>query len=113
MDTNKTSAVEAGAIIYNVTVNVEHVIANDWLQWMLHEHIPEVMQSGCFMACKVARLLEVDDTDGPTYAIQYTAASKELYDIYIDEFAFALRQKTIDKWGDRFIAVRTVMEVVK
>jgi hypothetical protein len=99
-------------IIYNVTIKVEVTIAKEWLQWMKEVHIPEVMQTGCFTDYKIVRLLEVDETEGPTYAIQYNAESKAIYNQYISKFAPALRDKTYQKWGGRFIAFRSVMEVV-
>lgn len=100
-------------IIYNVTIKVEGTIADAWLQWMLHEHIPDVMKTGCFDEYKVVRLLEVDDSEGPTYAIQYHAPSKADYNRYITVHAEGLRQKSFDKWGNRFIAFRSVMQVVQ
>ena len=30
-------------IIYNVTVKIEHVIANQWLLWLKNVHIPELI----------------------------------------------------------------------
>ena len=99
-------------IIYNVTMKVEPAIAKEWLHWMQEVHIPEVMQTGCFTEYKIVRLLEVDETEGLTYAIQYNAESKAIYNQYISKFASALRDKAYKKWGDRFIAFRSVMEVV-
>lgn len=98
--------------IYNVTIKVQAAIQKDWLHWLTDEHIPEVLETGCFSNARVLQLKEVDDTEGPTYAIQYFAASKSLYNLYIEKFAPVLRQKSFDQWGDRFIAFRTVMEVV-
>lgn len=100
-------------IIYNVTVKVEAGIADAWLEWLLNEHIPEIMATECFSDYKVVRLLEVDDTEGPTYAIQYHADSKALYNHYIIKHAEEMRQKSYDKWGERFIAFRSVMQIVK
>ncbi|HZH65216.1 MAG TPA: DUF4286 family protein [Flavisolibacter sp.] len=100
-------------IIYNVTIKVEATIAEPWLRWLLNEHIPEVTGSGCFSSYKVVRLLEVDDNEGPTYAIQYWADAKADYNRYIENHAPAMRQKSIDKWGGRFIAFRSVMQVIE
>ena len=100
------------AIIYNVTVKVELSIADAWLTWLREEHIPEIMQTGCFMDSKVVRLLEVDDTEGPTYAIQYSAASRADYNRYISLHASLMQQKSYQKWGDRFLAFRSVMQVI-
>ena len=100
-------------IIYNVTIKVEASIAEAWLQWLLNEHIPEVMSTKCFTEYKVVRLIEVDDTEGPTYAIQYSAEAKADYNRYIELYAPEMRQRSYEKWGDSFIAFRSVMQVVK
>ncbi|HVK97385.1 MAG TPA: DUF4286 family protein [Flavisolibacter sp.] len=100
-------------IIYNVTTKVEDSIAEDWLQWMMEEHIPEVLGTRCFSEYKLVKLLEVDDAEGPTYAVQYLAESKADYNRYIQIHAATLRKKTIDKWGTRVIAFRSVMQVVQ
>lgn len=100
-------------IIYNVTIKVDATIADQWLKWLQEEHIPDVLQTGCFSGYKVVRLLEVDDTEGPTYAIQYNAESKADYNRYIQLHAVALRDKSYQKWGNRFLAFRSVMQVVE
>ncbi len=100
-------------IVYNVTIKVQQQIANDWLQWLKNIHIPEVMQSECFTSYKILQLLEVDEAEGPTYAIQYFAESKALYNRYIEKFAAILREKSFEEWGNKFIAFRTVMQSVE
>jgi hypothetical protein len=101
------------SIIYNVTVKVEGSIAESWLEWMMNEHIPEVLSSECFYDYRIFRLLEVDDTEGPTFAIQYMAQSKADYNNYIENYAEGMRKKTFNRWGEKFIAFRSVMAVVK
>jgi len=100
-------------LIYNVTIKVDDGVADAWLQWLLEEHIPDVMGTGCFNSYKVVRLLEIDDSEGPTYATQYHADSKADYHRYIEMHAPLMRQKSIDKWGERFIAFRSVMQVIE
>ena len=99
-------------IIYNVTIKVHQSIKDAWLKWLKEEHIPGIIQTGCFTHATILRLLEIDDTEGPTYAVQYFAESKRLYNHYIENYAAAMRQKGFDKWGDKFIAFRSVMQVV-
>lgn len=98
--------------IYNVTIKLHESIHTAWLQWLKEEHVPEVVATGCFTNANILRLLEVDDSEGPTYAIQYFAESKALYNKYIEKFAGLMRQKSFDKWGDKFIAFRSVMMLV-
>ena len=98
--------------IYNVTIKLEESIHQRWLSWLKHEHIPEVIATGCFTHATILRLLEVDDAEGPTYAIQYFAESKALYNRYIEKFAAGMRRQSFDKWGNQFIAFRSLMQVV-
>ena len=99
-------------IIYNVTIKVDHSIASFWLDWLQQEHIPDLINTGCFSKATVLRLLETDESDGITYAVQYVAESKEMYNRYIEKFADGIRKKGTEKWGDKFIAFRSVMQVV-
>ncbi len=99
-------------IVYNVTVKVEAGIANEWLEWLQNEHISEVIGTGCFTKASILKLLEVDETEGPTFAIQYFAESKAIYNQYMEKHAGILRQKSYEKWGNKFIAFRSVMQVI-
>lgn len=98
--------------IYNVTNKVSWAIQDQWVQWMKEVHIPEVMATGCFTESRMLHLLENDDEEGATYAVQYRVASKEQYEHYINTYAPALRQDALNRWGDQFIAFRTIMQVV-
>ncbi len=99
-------------LIYNITNKVSHPIHREWLAWMKADHIPAVLATGCFVKAVLLRLKGVDDEEGPTYAVQYHAASEADYERYLSDFASVLRQESLNKWGDQFIAFRTVMEVV-
>lgn len=98
-------------VIYNVTIKIDWSIAEDWLRWMKQTHMPEMMDTGCFSKFQLVRLLQVDEEEGPTYAVQYYANTLTKYDEYLKDHAPALRQKTIDEWGDKFIAFRTLMQL--
>ena len=99
-------------IIYNVTIKVDSSIHYEWLSWLREDHVPSIMSTGCFTDATISRLLEVDELDGPTYTIQYYAESKGLYNQFIEKYADDMRQISFDKWGDRFIAFRSVMQVI-
>ena len=99
-------------ILYNVTSKVDWSIHEEWVQWMLKEHFPEMLETGCFTNARLFRLLETDEQDGPTYAAQYFAGNKGDYDRYIKEHAPAVRKKYSNKWGDRVASFRTLMQVI-
>ncbi len=99
-------------IIYNVTTKVHHSIATEWLQWMKDVHVKEILDTGCFTEFKIVKLLETDEEDGPTFALQLYADSKSMYNQYIEKFAGKMRQQAFDKWVDKFISIRSVMQIV-
>ena len=98
-------------IIYNVTVKVDNDIAQNWVQWMKEEHIPELMKTGLFVDYRLCYLLEQDETEGKTYTAQYFCDNMEHYNTYINEHASKMRQKGFERFGNKFAAFRTVMKV--
>lgn len=100
-------------IIYNVTVNVEEVIHEDWLQWMKNVHIPDVMSKGIFRENHIFKVLADEGTGSHTYAIQYLCDSMEAYEAYRDNFAPALQEDVKKRYGDKFVAFRTLLEVIR
>jgi len=99
-------------IVYNITIKIEPSIEMEWITWQKQEHIPEVMELGFFTDYKFYRLLDQVEKDGIIYIMQFFASSLENYNKYIQQSAPLLRQKTFDKWGDKFIAFRTIMQLV-
>ena len=99
--------------IYNVTTKVHQSIAHDWLCWIQEEHIPDLIATGCFSSAGILQLLETDDTEGPTFAVQYRAESKSQYNLYVEKYAAIMRQKSFDKWGDKVIGFRSLMQVIQ
>ena len=99
-------------IVYNVTLKVEHDVAPAWVNWMKTEHIADVIGTGLFTECRLCKLLEQDESDGVTYSAQYVSKSIEDYHTYIDEHAQLMRDKGNKLFGGKFVAFRSVMEII-
>ncbi len=98
--------------IYNITTHVAHSIKEVWLDWMEKKHIPEIMQKECFVKYQICKVLEIDETEGVTYAIQFYAESKAQYNRYIEMYATALREDAVRCWGNKTIGFRSLMELI-
>ena len=102
------------SIVYSVTVNVDLAIAAEWLRWMQNVHIPEVMATGCFTQQRMHRMLDpIHDEDSITFNIQYLAPSREVYETYREQHAPALQARHHERYGERTVAFRTLLEVVE
>ena len=99
-------------IVYNVTAKVRWDILEAWLTWQLEVQIPAVIQTGFFDSHQFFRLLEQDEEEGPTFITQFHTSNAERYQRYMVEYAPALQRSGWEKWGDGFIAFRTVMETL-
>jgi hypothetical protein len=97
--------------LYNVTLILDDAAAEEWLQWMQDVHIPEVMATGMFVS---NRLLKVVDSpnEGVTYCAQYVAETMDHYNKYQEVFAPALQAELNERYKNRFVAYRSLMEFV-
>lgn len=98
-------------IIYNVTVNIDESIHEEWLNW-IKEHIPLVLATGNFTEAKLTRVLVEEDLGGVTYSIQYRAKSRNHLEDYYTNHADALRQDGLKKFADKMLAFRTELQII-
>lgn len=100
-------------IIYNITTKVDHSVYEEWLQWQKDIHIPEIMGTGFFSEHRFYKLLEHDDDEGKIFVTQFIANTRQDYDTYIKEFSSILRNKSLEKWGDKVVSFRTLLQNVQ
>jgi len=98
-------------ILYNVTVNIDLDVHDEWLTWMKEVHIPDVMNTGCFLENKLCRIL-AEEEGGKAYSIQYLCKDADTYQNYLDTYAAKLQQEHTDKYDGKFMAFRTLLNVI-
>lgn len=99
-------------IIYNVTVNIDAEVHDEWLEWMRSRHIPDVMSTGCFTESKISRI-HGEEQGGMSYAIQYIAPNQDKLDVYQQLFAPKLQHEHTSKYQGKFAAFRTILSIVE
>ena len=98
-------------ILYNVTINIDNEVADEWLEWMKRVHIPEMLATGKFTKALMSKVMVTEPMGGITYSIQYTTESRDMLQRYYEEDATLLRSKT-KIFDGKFVAFRTEMQVV-
>jgi hypothetical protein len=99
-------------LIYNVTINIDERIADEWVRWMKTTHMPEVVATGCFVEFRLCRIFG-EEQGGRTFAAQYHCPSMAIFEQYQKDYAPALQAKTRERYGNQFAAFRTLMEIVE
>jgi len=100
-------------IVYNITNKVRWDILEDWLGWQVGEQIPAILKTGLFDNYQLYRLLDQEEEEGPTFVIQLFTSTLERYEKFLIEFAPELTEAARVKWGDGFIAFRTLMQRIR
>ena len=98
-------------IIYNVTVNVDDSIHENWVKW-IKGHIPQVLATGKFIEARFTKVLVKEDMGGTTYSIQYKAKSKEDLENYYLQDANRLRLEGENLFGDKMLIFSTELEII-
>jgi hypothetical protein len=99
-------------ILYNVTVGIDPTIEQEWLGWMKTIHIPEVMATGMFVSYKIYKVFIQQEGDNPSYSIQYFAENIDKVNSYLDKYAPALQQVHMQRYMNKHVAFRTLLEEV-
>lgn len=100
-------------ILYNITFTVNNEIEEDFVNWMKETHIPDIFATGLFIEHKFFRLLNSPDDQVTNYSLQFYAESTKKLIEYEGRFAHALRYETQARYGQKALAFRTLMELVK
>ena len=99
-------------LIYNVTINIDDTVHDEWLLWMKDKHIPDMLATGKFSHAKMTKVLVEEDLGGTTYSVQYTTKDRDTLDRNYKENAQILRQDALKRFADKFVAFRTELEIV-
>jgi hypothetical protein len=98
-------------IIYNVTIKIDKEVEKDWYKYMITQHIPDVMSTGKFKEYRLSKVM-VDDDEGSNYSIQYLCSDMKTLEDYQKNHAEPLQKEHAERYRDKFVAFRTLLEVV-
>lgn len=99
-------------IIYNVTTNIHESAHDQWMIWMQHKHIPEMIATGKFVSARLVRVLVEEEMGGVTYSAQYTTDSKETLEKYYLENAGTFQAEGQKLFGEKMLIFRTELQVI-
>jgi hypothetical protein len=98
-------------LLYNVTIIIEEAAAEEWLQYMNEIHIPEVMATGKFVSNRLLKILD-SPNEGVSFCSQYVLENLVDYEDYQQNYAPKLQADLQQKFENKFVAFRTLMEFI-
>ncbi len=99
-------------LLYNVTIGIDKDVEEEWLLWMKSKHMPDVMRTGMFVDSKIYKILHDQEEGTTSYSIQYFAETIQHMQQYLDLYAPALIEEHRQKFANKHVAFRTLLEAV-
>ena len=100
-------------LIYNVTINIDDAVHDEWLKWMKNKHIPDMLATQKFVEAKICKVLVDEEMGGTTYSIQYKTKDRETLNRYYQQDADKMRKEGNQLFPNKFVAFRTELELIK
>ncbi len=99
-------------IIYNVTTNIHESVHDQWMIWMQHKHIPEMLATGKFTNAKLVRVLVEEEMGGVTYSAQFTTDSLDTLEKFYQEEDEVFQAEGLKLFGDKMLTFKTELQVI-
>ena len=99
-------------VIYNVTIGIDREVEQEWLSWMKGKHIPDIMSCGIFSEYKIFKVLTHQEESTVSYSVQYQADSVDDVSNYLEKFAPPLVEEHRNRYKDKHVAFRSLLELV-
>ncbi|MEZ5465822.1 MAG: DUF4286 family protein [Lysobacteraceae bacterium] len=94
-------------IEYEVTLDVETAIADDFLAW-LRRHVDEMLALPGFTHATL-HSLDTDDAERRGFCVRYRLTGREALDAYFHDHAERMRAGGIQRFGDTMHASRRIL----
>ena len=93
-------------LTYQVKINVNESIEQEWLQWMKTVHVPDVIGTGLVKSFQILK----PDSEECVYLFHYHFESREDYMLYQKDFAPKLKVHPMKKYPNQFTAEREIFQ---
>lgn len=99
-------------IIYNITVNIDESVHEQWLQWMQTQHINKMLATGKFTSARIVKVLVDEEMGGITYSVQYFAPTREALEEYRRDHENELQLEGLKLFADKMLTFKTDLEII-
>lgn len=97
-------------IILNTTFHTHVSVSEEFLKWVRTDYVASARESGLLERPVIARLLLEVEPDTASYAVQFSAPTKEVAVEWHDGAGAALRDRLVKRFGMNVVFFTTYME---
>jgi hypothetical protein len=100
-------------ILYNITINIDKDVHDEWLPWMKNHYVPSIMATGYFSEYKIMRLMNEQENDGSTYSFQYFSTDLHKVKEYQQKKEGLIIKPLYQKYQNKFVEFRSMLEILE
>jgi len=100
-------------ILYNMTVNIDQDISEEWKAWMHEFYIPGLLTSTLVKDKKFYRLLTEAEGNGETYSLQLFFETMVDFEAYEHQLFNPQLELMYAQYQGKFVEFRSILETVK
>lgn len=100
-------------LAWNITYVIEPQYVDQWRHWMMKEHLPRLMSTGCFESYRLNKLIGLPDSEDPTYSVQLVALNRSDLLRYQNQHQEEYDRLLYQHFKDQVVEFRTTMVVVE
>jgi hypothetical protein len=99
-------------LLYNVTFHVALEVVEPFRNYLEKKHLPEIQESKAIIDYKLLRLLQQDETEAVTFALQYFLHDAGTYHHHISVMDVSLKTDLSERFGENVLYFCTLMETI-
>lgn len=99
-------------LIYNITFHVANSVENQWLNWIKNTQIPFLLQSGLLFDPQLTRILNDQQEDGKSYALQVKCNDMQLLTKWHNLYSADFQKNCTDAFRQDLLFFATVLEII-
>lgn len=94
-------------ITYEVNLTIDNIIIDDYYHWLI-QHVKQMLQFNGFSSAEIAKEKTPEKSTQTKITVWYTLNSEESLNHYLENFAPAMREDGIKRFGNQFSATRRI-----
>lgn len=102
----------SNSIIFNLTIKIEKLVEQDWLQDLKNEYLPLLVDGKIILSAQINKLILDQPEEENTFAIQFTYPTESIFASEklksMEKFLNAMDKK----YGGKYVYFATKMELI-
>ena len=97
--------------IYNITMQVEASVHQDWYNWVNTSFIPEMLSTKKFTKAVLSEVLQDENQDSFTYSVQFFVPTETHLEAYKQAYASEIEAK-ISLFKTRVVSFSSTLKII-